>query len=250
MKTTERFTNRVADYIKYRPAYPAEILTLFRKEMNLQASSVVADIGSGTGISAKMFLENGNRVFGVEPNRAMREASLKFLEDYPNFESVDGTSEATTLADQSVDFVVAAQAFHWFDVEKTRTEFQRIVKTGGFAVLMWNERQLDSNDFLREYEHFLNHFATDYNEVRHENTNNEVIGNFYQKDFSKATFQNSQSFDFEGFKGRVKSSSYTPAEENPLYEPMIDELKRLFAKHAENGKIEILYDTNIYYGKL
>lgn len=249
MKTTERFTNRVENYIKYRPAYPAEVLELFRKEMNLQTSSVVADIGSGTGISAKLFLENGNPVYGVEPNRAMREASLKILADYPNFTAVDGTSEATALENKSVDLVVAAQSFHWFDGEKTRDEFKRILRGGGFVALMWNERQLDSTDFLREYEHFLNHFATDYNEVRHENTDAEIIGDFFQKAFSKAAFRNSQILDLEGFKGRVKSSSYTPAEEHPLYAPMIAELERLFAKHEENGKIEILYDTNIYYGQ-
>src|SRR4051812_35209407 len=116
--TVERFSNRVANYVKYRPGYPPEILEIFRDEMNLTGDSVVADIGSGTGISARVFLENGNPVFGVEPNAAMRAAAKEFLKSFPQFESVEGTAEATNLPDRSVDLVIAAQAFHWFDHEK------------------------------------------------------------------------------------------------------------------------------------
>lgn len=248
--TVERFSNRVADYVKYRPGYPAEILDLFRAEMNLQNNLTIADIGSGTGISAKIFLENGNRVFGVEPNAAMRRAAEEFLQDFPNFKSVDGTSENTTLENDSVDFIVAAQAFHWFDREKTRAEFKRILKNDGFVVLMWNERQLDSNDFQREYESFLHEFATDYTEVRHENVTKEIISDFFQTNFKQATFQNSQTFDYEGLQGRLLSSSYTPTAEHPRFPAMTEELKRLFTKHAKDDKIQILYDTNIYYGQI
>lgn len=248
--STERFSNRVVNYIKYRPSYPPEMLELFRKEMDLQPSSVVADIGAGTGISAKIFLENGNTVYGIEPNQAMREASLEFLRDFSDFRSARGTSEETNLPDSSIDIIVAAQAFHWFKGEETRLEFQRILKDGGYVALIWNQRQLDSTNFLRDYEHFLNRFATDYNEVRHEHATPEVIGDFFQTDFSTATFYNSQTFDYEGLKGRLESSSYTPTAENPLYVPMIEELKRLFTKHEKNGKIDILYDTKIYYGQL
>lgn len=248
--TVERFSNRVADYVKYRPSYPTEVLDLFRAGMNLQPSSVIADIGSGTGISAKLFLENGNRVFGVEPNQAMRAAAEEFLREFPNFKSINGTSENTTLKNDSVDFVVAAQAFHWFDRDRTRAEFKRILKNKGIVALLWNERHLDSNDFQREYENFLHQFATDYNEVRHENVTREVIGNFFQIEFKQATFQNSQTFDFEGLQGRLLSSSYTPTVEHPRFAAMIEELKRLFTKHAKDGKINILYDTNIYYGQI
>lgn len=250
MKTTERFSNRVENYVKYRPDYPKEVLQLFCVEMNLQTRSVIADIGSGTGISAKMFLENGNPVFGVEPNQAMRGAAENFLESFPNFTSVNGTSENTTLKNGSINFVIAAQAFHWFDIEKTRREFKRILKDGGFVALIWNERQLDSTDFLREYENFLHKFATDYNEVRHENTSEEIIGEFFKTNFQQATFQNSQTFDYAGLEGRLLSSSYTPTAENALFAPMIKELKRLFTNRQKDGKIHFLYDTNIYYGQI
>jgi SAM-dependent methyltransferase len=246
----ERFSNRVENYVKYRPGYPAKVLRLFQSEMNLQKSSRLADVGSGTGISSKIFLENGNEVFGIEPNEAMREAAEEFLKGFPNFVSVDGTAENTSLEDDSVDFVIAAQAFHWFDKEKTRAEFGRILKEKGFIALIWNERQLDTNDFLREYERFLINFGTDYEKVRHENVDEKILADFFQKEFRTKTFQNLQTLDFAGLKGRALSSSYMPSEMDSGFEPMILELSRLFDKYSENGKIQIQYDTNIHYSQI
>lgn len=247
---TERFSNRVENYVKYRPGYPPEVLRLFKDKMSLRAASTIADIGAGTGISARIFLENGNRVFAVEPNEAMRNAAGEFLKDYPQLMLVEGTSENTTLTDDSVDFVVAAQAFHWFKIEEARNEFKRILKDEGYVALIWNERQLDSTDFLRDYESFLHEYATDYAEVRHENTSEAIISEFFQGDFQKKIFQMAQVFDYAGLEGRLLSSSYTPTAENPRFEPMIEELKRLFTKHAKTGRIDFLYDTSIYYGRI
>jgi ubiquinone/menaquinone biosynthesis C-methylase UbiE len=248
--TVERFSNRVENYVKYRPGYPKEILDLFATEMNLHRDSMVADIGAGTGISSKLFLENGNRVFGVEPNAAMRKAAEKFLKDYPNFRSVSGTAENTSLGGKSVDFVVAAQAFHWFDKAKTRQEFKRILKDQGFIALIWNERQLDSSTFLKDYERLLIEFGTDYEKVRHENITKETLRDFFRTDFEEAVFSNRQTVDFDGLKGRMLSASYVPTEENPRFAEMIKNLKSLFATHEENGKIQILYDTKIFYGQI
>lgn len=249
LSNTERFSNRVENYVKYRPHYPKEVLDVFRSEMNLQKTSIIADIGSGTGISTKLFLENGNEVFGVEPNKAMREASQTFLQNFPNFHPVNGTAENTTLKDKSVDIIIAAQAFHWFDSAKTRLEFRRVLREKGFAALIWNERQLDSNDFLREYERFVIKFGTDYKDVRHEKVTKEIIEDFFQTDFQEKVFQNSQIVDFEGFKGRILSSSYIPTEESPLYEEMIKELKTLFTEYQKNDTIEVRYDTKVYFGQ-
>ena len=248
--TVERFSNRVENYVKYRPDYPKEILEVFRDEMNLTENSVIADIGSGTGISSKVFLENGNRVFGVEPNAVMRAAAENFLRDFPKFQSVDGTAENTNLPDNSVDFVIAAQAFHWFEPEKTRAEFKRVLRENGFVALIWNERQLNTNEFLREYEQLLKKYGTDYEKVRHDNIDKEVLTEFFQSEFSSKTFLNVQTLDFEGLKGRVSSSSYMPSETDSQFEPMIKELKRLFDNRAESGKIQILYSTNIFYTRL
>lgn len=248
--TVERFSNRVANYVKYRPDYPREIIGYLQTNCGLTSDSVIADVGCGTGISTKMFLENGNRVFGIEPNAAMRAAAEEYLAAFPNFTSVDGTSDATTLPDASIDFVVAAQAFHWFDAERTRPEFKRILKPGGHIVLIWNERQLDTTPFLVEYEAFLLKYADDYVHVRHENIHAKELSDFFQKEYGSATFSNSQVFDFEGLKGRMLSASYMPSETDPLFDAVIEDLRRLFAKHAESGKIDILYDTNVYHSQV
>ena len=248
--TVERFSNRVANYIKYRPDYPREIIDYLESACSLTHEAVIADIGCGTGISSQLFLENCNRVIGVEPNAAMRSAAMEFLSPFPDFAIADGTSDNTTLPDASVDFVVAAQAFHWFDPEKTRTEFHRILRPGGHIVLIWNERQLDTTPFLVEYESFLLKYAYDYGRVRHENIHDEELRAFFQTDYGSATFPNIQIFDFEGLKGRMLSASYMPNESDAVFPEMIEELRILFAKHAENGRIRVLYDTNVYNSQI
>jgi ubiquinone/menaquinone biosynthesis C-methylase UbiE len=248
--TIERFSNRVENYVKYRPDYPKEVLELFETEMNLQKTSVVADIGSGTGISSKLFLEHGNTVFGVEPNESMRAAAEDFLKEFSNFKSVNGTAENTTLDEKSFDFAIAAQSFHWFDKEKTFKELKRILKDKGFIALLWNERQLDSTEFLREYEKFLIEFGSDYETVRHDNVSEEFLKDFFQKKFSYKSFPNFQTLDFAGLKGRALSSSYMPSEGSGNYNPMIAKLQRLFADYEKESRIDILYTTNVYYAQI
>jgi ubiquinone/menaquinone biosynthesis C-methylase UbiE len=245
--TITRFSNRVSNYVKYRPRYPSEVLELFERKMGLTRGSVLADIGSGTGLSAKIFVENGNTVYGVEPNEAMREAAEEYLRSYPNFISHDGTAEDTRLPDSAVNFVTAAQAFHWFDPERTRSEFRRILKPGGYVVLIWNERQLDTTEFLREYEKLLMKYADDYKQVRHENIDQTRLGAFFEGNYESETFSNEQVFDFHGLRGRLLSSSYMPAEDDARFPALESELKCMFANHSENDRIKILYDTNIYY---
>lgn len=247
--SVERFSNRVANYVKYRPHYPRTVLDFFKSELGLSADSVIADIGSGTGISSKLFLENGNTVYGVEPNVKMREAAEELLGSYSNFRSFDGTAENTTLADDFVDFVIAGQAFHWFDLGKTKPEFKRILKLDGYIALMWNERQLDTTDYLREYEAFLIEYSKDYEAVRHDRFDAEVLNDYFENGISIKTFPNEQVFDFDGVKGRLLSASYIPSEDDARYPEMIEELKILFAKHAQNDRITVLYDTNVYYTK-
>lgn len=244
---TTRFSSRVENYIKYRPKYPSEIIAYLEQHCDLNPKSVIADIGSGTGISAKSFLESGNRVYGVEPNDAMRAAAEKYLEDFSGFESVNGSAEATTLEENSIDLALAAQAFHWFDSKKAKNEFARILKPGGFAVLIWNERKLDATPFLIEYEAILLRHATDYEKVRHENIDSARIEAFLGPNYCEATFPNEQNLDFEGLKGRLLSSSYVPGESSPAAGPMIAELATLFAKHEQGGRISILYNTKIYH---
>jgi SAM-dependent methyltransferase len=248
--TVERFSNRVENYIKYRPSYPPEVLKLCKEKMGLTRTSIVADIGSGPGVSARQFLENGNTVYCVEPNDAMRSAAEDAFKGFSNFRSIKGDSENTTLPDASADLVTAAQAFHWFRPEPTKTEFARILKPGGYAVLIWNARRLEATPFLREYEPFILAHATDYNAVRHENTKDSDIERFLGSGYEKAVFENVQVFDLEGLKGRLFSSSYMPAEDSEKGIETERDLRALFDKHAKNGKIEIFYDTNVFYSKL
>lgn len=247
--TVGRFSNRVENYVKYRPDYPAEMLEVFQNEMGLTKDSVIADIGSGTGISSRLFLENGNTVYGVEPNAAMRSAAERYLEKFDRFRSVDGTSENTTLETAGIDIVIAAQAFHWFDHEKTQREFRRITKKNGFCALIWNERQLDTNRFLREYESILLEFGTDYNEVRHENITPEKLEQAFGAPFKLSVLENSQTLDFDGMLGRILSSSYMPSPEHPRFNELTEKLKTLFAEHQKSGKIQLLYNTNIFYSQ-
>lgn len=245
--TIQRFSNRVENYIKYRPDYPREVIGLLRQECGLNKETVIADVGCGTGISTRMFLENGNRVFGVEPNEAMRNAAITQLAEFPWFIPVDGTAEETTLPKASVDMVVAAQAFHWFDFERAGAEFLRVLRPGGHIVLMWNERRLDATPFLVEYEALLLKYARDYEQVRHDKVDRSTLAPFFPRDYKEATFDNFQDLDFEGIKGRMLSSSYMPSEDDEHIDSILDELRTLFANHAENGKIKVFYDTKVYY---
>jgi SAM-dependent methyltransferase len=246
-KSTERFSNRVEHYVRYRPTYPESVLEILRDEIGLRPEWLIADIGSGTGISAELFLRHGHTVYGVEPNAAMRAAAEKQLARYPAFRSVNGTAEATTLADGSVDCVVAAQAFHWFDVPKTRAEFRRILRPGGWVVLLWNARRLDATPFLREYEALMLEFGTDYKKVRHERIDAQELAEFFGSGPLLArAVENCQTLDCEGLQGRLLSSSYLPAADEPRHAQMLQELKRLFEKHQDAGVITIEYDTQVF----
>jgi SAM-dependent methyltransferase len=249
--STKRFSSRVENYIKYRPGYPPEIIRLLRTGCGLSPASVVADVGSGTGLLTRLFLENGNTVFGVEPNPDMRAAGERLLGGFPRFKSVVGTAEATTLGDASVDFIVAGQAFHWFDREQARREFVRILKPAGWVVLIWNDRKTSSKPLLQDYERLLNTFASDYSAVNHSNVDPDAIQDFFNPGtFKLASFPNQQVFNFEGLFGRLMSSSYAPEPGNPKHEPMVTELASLFQTYERNGTVSFEYDTLVYYGQL
>jgi SAM-dependent methyltransferase len=247
---TQRFSSRVENYARYRPDYPTAVLELLKEECGLTSDAIIADVASGTGIFTRMLLENGNHVFGVEPNAEMRTAGERLLSGYPRFTSVEGMAEATTLADHSVDFVTAAQAAHWFDRERARREFVRILRPGGWTVLLWNERRTDSTRFLREYEQLLLTYGTDYQEVRHERTTQDIEAFFAPSPFQVRRFDHRQVFDRAGLEGRLLSSSYTPQPEDRTYESMLRELQRVFEAHQVDGRVSFEYETQVYFGKL
>jgi SAM-dependent methyltransferase len=247
----ERFSNRVADYIRYRPGYPHAVLDLLREECGVKPDSVIADIGSGTGLLTQLFLEYGNLVYGVEPNAEMRRAGEEFLKQYPRFRSVAASAESTTLPDASVDLVVAGQAFHWFDPRAARTEFARILRQGGPVVVIWNERLKDNSPFLREYETFLRAFGTDYDKVSERYPQVQSMKDYFGPGaMTKRSFANAQVFDFDGLRGRLLSSSYSPPRGHAMHEPMLAALLPLFDAHAENGRVRFDYETYVYFGQL
>ena len=244
---TERFSDRVENYVKYRPGYPEAIISLLESECGLLPGSAVADIGCGTGNLARLFLAHGNPVFGVEPNRAMREAGQRQLAGYPGFTSVAGTAEATTLPDGCAHFVTAGQAFHWFDAARARDEFRRILKPGGWLVLVWNERQTESSPFMQAYEQLMQTYAIDYREVNHKRFGQPEIEALVGTKLSRATFDHAQDLDFQSLRGRILSSSYAPLAGHPNHEPMLDAIAREFAAHQVGGAVTFRYRTEVYY---
>jgi len=248
-QSTTRFSNRVADYVQFRPHYPIEIIDLLAAKCDLTPESVIADIGSGTGLLAKIFLENGNPVIGIEPNKEMRKAGEQYLAEFGRFTSMDGSAETTRLPAQAMDIAIAGQAFHWFDHVKARTEFMRILKPEGFAALVWNVRRVDSTPFLRDYEELVTTFGTDYQEINHKNSQAQsVLAPFFGGGYSTARFDNIQRFNLDGLMGRIHSSSYMPAHDHVNYPPMAKRAKEIFSAHQQNDAVAFEYDTVLYYG--
>ena len=248
---TRRFASRVAHYIRWRPGYPKEIIDLLERQCGLASDSVVADIGSGTGLLTRLLLDHGNPVFGVEPNTEMREAGAALLADCPRFTSVAASAEATTLGAASIDLIVAGQAFHWFDRVAARREFARILRPGSFVALIWNERLVDASSFLREYEQLLCDYSIDYREVDHRNIDQAMLGEFFAPaGFRQARFPYRQMFDLDGLRGRTMSASYMPEPGHPRFDPMIDALTACFVRHAQDGRVNFEYATRLFYGRL
>lgn len=249
---TTRFSDRVEDYVRFRPRYPEAVVTFLESRGALETGAAVADIGSGTGIFADLLLRRGYTVWGVEPNDRMRAAAEKLLAGHSRFRSVSGTAEATSLPDHSVRLVTAAQAFHWFDRERSATEFRRILAPRGHVALVWNARRTGSSPFLVDYESLLREHAIEYYELRHAALKESgAIESFFSgRDVETFRCPNSQEFDYEGLKGRLLSSSYAPKPGHPRHEPMIQALHGLFARYQSNGVVRFDYDTEVTLGSL
>lgn len=248
---TLRFSSRVENYVKYRPRYPHEVIETLQAECGLSSSAPIADIGSGSGALTELFLQNGNQVFAVEPNREMREAAEKLLAKYPGFRNIAGRAESTTLTDHSVDFAVVGQAFHWFDLQKARREFLRILKPSGWVMVVWNEREYQTTPFLIAYDQLLQRYAPDYAREKHKRIYDTALTDFYGAcGFIERTFSYLQELDYAGVKGRMLSSSYTPEPSHPNHAPMIAELSKIYQAHEINGRVTFEYITRMYYGRL
>jgi SAM-dependent methyltransferase len=249
MDSIARFSSRVKNYVKYRPSYPPVLLEFMTAELGLTPTAVIADVGAGTGKLTELFLDNGNPVYAVEPNEAMLAEAQDLLSNRPNFYPIAATAEATTLPGQSVDFITAAQAFHWFDHDKAKVEFRRILRPAGYVLLIWNE-WLQDTPILQAYEDIVARYSMGYGAVTRRRVTGEskeqTLGRFLGP-FRTRTFDNNQLLDFAGLKGRLLSSSYSPLPGHPNHEPMLAELQAAFDDYAENGRIRFTYDCQLFY---
>jgi len=250
MRPSERFSSRVENYSRYRPDYPQAAIELLAARCGLSTAALVADIGSGTGILTRELLATGARVIGVEPNDGMRAAAEAQLGAEARFVSVAATAEATTLAPDSVDLWVAGQAFHWFDVPKTRLEALRVLRHGGFGALLWNERPHEAGAFLADYEALLERYAPEYATITASRADEASMRQFFGGAMELATFPNQQLFDFEGLKGRLMSSSYAPEPADPGHDPLMAGLEAVFHRHQRDGRIVFPYRTLVYFAQM
>lgn len=250
LDNTQRFSDRVDNYVRFRPHYPAAIIPFLQKAIGLASHWVMADIGCGTGISSELFVGHGNKVLGVEPNGPMRQAAVDHFKHLVNFTAVDGTAEATTLPNGTIDLIIAAQAFHWFDLPVTKAEFKRIGKPNAFTILIRNERLADT-PFMQQYAELLQNYATDHSSLNsHDKFLDRAKALFEPATFQIENFANEQTLSFEDLKGRLLSSSYAPLPSHPRYDAMVTDLKHLFDTHQQNGKIPFGYRCQICYGQL
>jgi SAM-dependent methyltransferase len=251
LKPTERFSDRVADYVRYRPDYPVAMLEWLQREHGVNPQWLVADIGAGTGISSKLFLDGGYRVIAVEPNAPMRAAAEQWLGDNSRFRAVDGRATETGLDNASIDLITVAQAFHWFDQDAARREFHRILRPNGLAAIIWNSRRLVGTSFLEGYEALLKTYGTDYTSVAERYGDEPQMRAWFGAGYrGMSRFDHGQLLDFDALSGRLLSSSYAPREGHASHEPMMRALRELFDRCAVDGRVSFDYDTVIYVGKV
>jgi len=246
---TRRFSTRADHYLKARPGYPAAILDALREAGMLRDGSVVADIGSGTGLLSELFLQSGYDVMAVEPNAVMRRAGEQRLAGMAGFHSIDGRAEATTLPDASVDLVTVGTAFHWFDRDAARLEFQRILRQNGHVMVSWNQRDQRS-PFMRDYERLLERHANDYRDVRDRDLEERALTALFAPGWITRSFAHAQTFDFDGLADRLLSSSYAPQAGHPGHAAMLSALKTLFDAYARDGRVLFEYLAVMYAGQL
>jgi SAM-dependent methyltransferase len=248
LDSRERFSERVEDYVRFRPGYPPELVSALLQDLGDPWSLHAADIGSGTGIFTRLLLERGVAVIAVEPNAGMRRAAEDALQSCEKFTSIAGSAEDSGLADASLDLLTAAQAFHWFRNSRAHAEFARILRPGGRLALIWNRRRV-AEPFQRAYEALLREFAPEYTEVNHLALGDDEIGAFFEPGkMTLSTFDNRQQLDFQSLLGRLRSSSYCPAEKSGAYRELKSALEKLFARHAVDGRVRFVYDSHLYRG--
>lgn len=244
---TERFSDRADDYALARPSYPDALYGALLRRLD---AHVVADVGSGTGISSAPLLARGLTVIGVEPNAAMRAEAERRFANEPRFTSVAGTAESTTLGDASVDLVTIAQAFHWMDPDAVRRECMRILRPNGVVALYWNWKHTSGTRFLAGYEDLLRGWGTDYLKVKEGYRVTERLDAFFGGEFEHHVFVHSMMLDRDALRALLLSSSYVPGPDDLRRFPMLAALDYLFDATSVDGRVEMYYDAELFVGRL
>jgi ubiquinone/menaquinone biosynthesis C-methylase UbiE len=248
---TERFTGRVESDRRCRPGYPAQIVNQLRRECGLSSAAAVVDVAAGTGLLTEIFLAAGFAVTAVEPNDEMRAACAELERTYPKLRCVAGTAESTGLPDHSADLITVAQAMHWFDPERTRAEFARVVKPGGWCAVIYNNRRLGGDAFHDGYERLLREFGVDYLSVKEQHVGRKRLAEFFApSEMHSAVFPNAQPLTLEALEGRILSSSYIPQPGHPRFAEMQAAMRQLFAENQRGGTVTIEYDCVVCWGVL
>lgn len=250
VSSSERFTNRVGDYVRYRPDYPIAATDELSAELSLASGMTVADIGAGTGLLTLSLMRTGANVIAIDPNEDMLAAAREYLAGHDNVRIIVGSAEETSLSEQSLDAITAGQAFHWFDHARAREEFLRVLKPGGMVALVWNAKAFGTSPFLAGYERILDERVPEFAEVRHETSGDAEIAEFYGSEPTVYSFPHEQRFNWDGVLGRAMSSSYTPKPGHSNHESFVTALRNLFHEHAEDDTIAWPYTTMFYVGTL
>ena len=240
---TTRFTDRAADYAKYRPSYPTAAIDALLAGLGEPSRITAADIGAGTGISSRLLADRGVRVIAIEPNAAMRDAATP----HPNVSWRDATAEATGLDDRSVELVLCAQAFHWFNPPVALREFHRVLRRGGRLALMWNN--LDTSDpCSAAYKQTFIDAGGQYIGTQRDFDPQALRDSANYTDVRTQEFPSEQRLDADGLIGRAMSASYAP-KQGPGAQRLRDDLLALHARYAQSdGRVTLRYLARVHLG--
>ncbi|MDR3734396.1 MAG: class I SAM-dependent methyltransferase [Acidobacteriaceae bacterium] len=236
----EKFSGRVNDYVAYRSRYSRQLIAIMKTKCGLCREHVIADVGAGTGMFAELFLAHGNRVIAVEPNVEMMQERMKLQARYARLQVVKASAEETTLADVSVDFIAAGRAFHWFDAERAKVEFKRIIKPGGWVILASVGRRRGDTPLECAYEELLLHAAPAYVAM----TERFKIYNEPERFFGKGhvlreAIESMEAMTLAMLEGQTRSLSCAPLQNDPGYEVMRVGLAELFRSYAKDGVVHM-----------
>ena len=237
MSFTERFSGRAGDYAAARPSYPEGAIDVLFDGLGDAAAVTAADLGAGTGISSRQLAARGALVLAVEPNQSMRDAA----EPHTRVEWVAATAEHTGLDEASIDLAAAFQAFHWFDQPRALKEMVRILRPGGRAALVYNERD-ESDPFTAAYGDLVRKYATDDTERRRAHGIEVFEGFDAWVVQHRREVRNEYALDLDGVLARARSTSYIP-KEGPIADDLRAEIRALVARFAHDGRIVMMMRT-------